>query len=79
MGDQQDELAKLSSSSNHRTVAGATHQSLIDEERDDAASGKAIPDIVGSVDRSQDLMERLSPGPRIDDSSSPRDRIALGA
>ena len=48
-GAQQDDLATLSSSSDHRTVAGATHQSLIDDESDAAASGKAIRDIVSSV------------------------------
>src|SRR4051794_25457818 len=42
----QNDLAKLSSNSFHRTVAGSTHQSLIDDEKDAAASSRAIRDIV---------------------------------
>jgi pimeloyl-ACP methyl ester carboxylesterase len=42
----QDELAKLSSSTVHRIVAGSTHQSLIDDKADAAHSSGAIRDIV---------------------------------
>jgi pimeloyl-ACP methyl ester carboxylesterase len=46
---EQNDLATLSSNSTHRTVAGATHQSLIDDERDAAHSIRAISDVVRAV------------------------------
>jgi pimeloyl-ACP methyl ester carboxylesterase len=46
---QQDDLATLSTNSVHRTVAGATHQSLIDSERYAAQSSRAIRDVVNEV------------------------------
>ena len=46
---QQDDLATLSTHSVHRTVAGATHQSLIDSERYAAQSSRAIRDVVNEV------------------------------
>ena len=49
----QNDLAKLSSNSFHRTVAGSTHQSLIDDEKDAAASSRAIRDIVVAVRNEQ--------------------------
>jgi len=48
-GAQQDDLASLSSSSDHRTVAGATHASLVDDQHDAAQSSEAIREVVGSV------------------------------
>ena len=45
----QDELATLSSNSVHRTIAEATHQSLIDDSNDAAESSRAIRDIVDAV------------------------------
>jgi pimeloyl-ACP methyl ester carboxylesterase len=45
----QNDLAALSTHSFHRTVAGSTHQSLIDEEQDAAASSRAIRDVVVAV------------------------------
>jgi len=45
----QNDLATLSSDSFHRTVAGSTHQSLIDDQKDAAASSRAIRDIVIAV------------------------------
>jgi hypothetical protein len=45
----QDDLAALSSTAFHRTVAGATHGSLIDDEQDSAASSGAIRDVVLAV------------------------------
>jgi pimeloyl-ACP methyl ester carboxylesterase len=48
---EQNDLAALSSNSIHRTIAGATHQSLIDAEPDAAASGRAIRDVVTAVQR----------------------------
>jgi pimeloyl-ACP methyl ester carboxylesterase len=42
----QDELAKLSSDSVHRIVAGSTHTSLIDDAHDAARSSRAITDVV---------------------------------
>jgi pimeloyl-ACP methyl ester carboxylesterase len=45
----QNDLARLSTDSFHRTVAGSTHQSLIDDASDAAASSRAIRDIVAAV------------------------------
>jgi pimeloyl-ACP methyl ester carboxylesterase len=47
--DQQDDLATLSSNSVHHTVAGATHQSLVDDRSDAAQSSRAVRDIVTAV------------------------------
>ena len=52
-GAHQNDLAKLSGNSFHRTVAGSTHQSLIDDEKDAAASSRAIRDIVVAVRNEQ--------------------------
>ena len=46
---EQNDLATLSSNSVHRTVAGATHQSLIDDKSDAAQSSRAIRDVVNAV------------------------------
>jgi pimeloyl-ACP methyl ester carboxylesterase len=45
----QDELATLSTHSVHRVVDGATHNSLIVDEEDAAATTQAILDVVSSV------------------------------
>ena len=45
----QNDLATLSSHSFHRTVAGSTHQSLIDDPKHAAASSRAIRDVVVAV------------------------------
>jgi hypothetical protein len=42
----QADLAALSSTSDHRTIAGATHASLIDDETPARRSSQAIRDIV---------------------------------
>jgi hypothetical protein len=44
-------VARLSSNSVHRTVAGATHQSLIDGKSDAIQSSRAIGDVVGAVQK----------------------------
>jgi len=49
--EHQNELAGLSSQSFHRTIAGSTHQSLIDDARHAAASSRAIRDIVVAIRR----------------------------
>lgn len=49
----QNDLATLSTRSFHRTVAGSTHQSLIDDPQDAAASSRAIRDIVIAVRNKQ--------------------------
>jgi pimeloyl-ACP methyl ester carboxylesterase len=49
---EQNDLAKLSTDSIHRTVARATHQSLIDDKRYAAQSSRAINDVVKAVQRS---------------------------
>lgn len=49
---EQSDLAKLSTDSTHRTVARATHQSLIDDKRYAAQSSRAINDVVKAVQRS---------------------------
>jgi pimeloyl-ACP methyl ester carboxylesterase len=46
---QQRKLARLSSHVFHRTVAGSTHGSLIDDPQDAAASSRAIRDVVVAV------------------------------
>ena len=45
----QNHLATLSTDSVHRVVAGATHASLIAEQRDAAATTRAVLDVVSSV------------------------------
>jgi hypothetical protein len=46
---EQNGLAKLSSISVHRTVAGATHTSLIENDNDARQSSRAIADVVTAV------------------------------
>jgi pimeloyl-ACP methyl ester carboxylesterase len=46
---EQNDLATLSRNSVHPTVAGATHQSLIDDKSDAAQSSQAIGDVVRAV------------------------------
>jgi pimeloyl-ACP methyl ester carboxylesterase len=45
----QNHLATLSTNSVHRVIAGATHQSLVGEQRDAAAATRAVLDVVSSV------------------------------
>jgi pimeloyl-ACP methyl ester carboxylesterase len=45
----QDRLARLSTNSVHRIIDGATHESLISNEEDAAATTQAILDVVASV------------------------------
>lgn len=47
--EHQNDLAALSSHSFHRTIAGSTHQSLIDDPNHAAASSRAIRDVVIAV------------------------------
>jgi pimeloyl-ACP methyl ester carboxylesterase len=49
----QNELAALSSHRFHRTIAGATHQSLVDDPKHAAASSRAIRDVVVAVRNSE--------------------------
>ena len=46
---EQNDLATLSSHTVHRTIAGSTHQSLIDDKRYAAQSSRAISDVVTAV------------------------------
>lgn len=46
---EQDDLARLSSRSSHRTVAGSTHESLVLDPDDARASSRAIADVVLQV------------------------------
>jgi pimeloyl-ACP methyl ester carboxylesterase len=48
---QQNDLARLSTNSVHRTIAGATHASLINDQVDAAQSSRAIREIVKAVQR----------------------------
>src|SRR3954454_3370915 len=48
---QQNDLARLSTDSVHRTIPGATHASLIDDKTDAAQSSRAIRDVVKAVQR----------------------------
>jgi pimeloyl-ACP methyl ester carboxylesterase len=45
----QDDLATLSTNSVHRVVPNATHDSLLDDRADAAASSRAIRDVIQSV------------------------------
>ena len=45
----QNNMATLSTNSVHRVIDGATHQSLIADEEDSAATTQAILDVVSSV------------------------------
>ena len=45
----QNHLATLSTNSVHRVIAGATHASLVDEQRDAAATTEAVLDVASSV------------------------------
>jgi hypothetical protein len=49
-------MARLSTNSVHRVIDGATHQTLIADEEDAAATTQAILDVVSSV---------RSPGPLV--------------
>jgi pimeloyl-ACP methyl ester carboxylesterase len=46
---QQNDLARLSTDSVHRTIPGATHASLINDHVDAAQSSRAIRDVVTAV------------------------------
>src|SRR3954468_19576965 len=48
---QQNDLARLSTSSVHRNIPGATHASLINDHVDAAQSSRAIRDVVKAVQR----------------------------
>lgn len=48
---QQNDLATLSPDSVHRTIPGATHASLINDQVDAAQSSRAIRDVVKAVQR----------------------------
>jgi hypothetical protein len=47
--EHQNELAGLSSQGFHRTIAGSTHQSLVDDPQHAAASSRAIRDVVIAI------------------------------
>jgi alpha-beta hydrolase superfamily lysophospholipase len=53
----QTRMARLSTNSVHRVIAGATHEDLIGNEQDAAATTQAILDVVASV-RSQGRLVR---------------------
>ena len=53
----QDELAALSSDSVHRVVDGATHESLLNDQRDAQVSSMAILEVVEAVRNGQPLMQ----------------------
>jgi pimeloyl-ACP methyl ester carboxylesterase len=53
----QNRLATLSSNSAHRTIAGASHEALVGEQKYAAATSQAILDVVASV-RSQQPLAR---------------------
>ena len=53
----QDELAALSSDSVHRVVEGATHESLLYDQRDAQVTSIAILEVVEAVRNGQPLMQ----------------------
>jgi hypothetical protein len=52
----QNRLARLSTNSVHRIVDGATHQDLIANQEDAAATTQAILDVVASVESQRRLV-----------------------
>jgi pimeloyl-ACP methyl ester carboxylesterase len=54
--EMQEELAALSSNSVHRTVEGATHESLLYERRDARVTSAAILEVVEAVGNDQPLI-----------------------
>ena len=50
-------MARLSTNSVHRVIAGAAHEDLIANEEDAAATTQAILDVVASV-RTREPLER---------------------
>ena len=52
----QNHLATLSTNSVHRVIAGATHASLVSEQRDAAATTQAVLDVVSSVRSGEPLV-----------------------
>ena len=52
-----DDLTALSTNSTHRLVEGATHESLLLEQHDAAATTQAILDVVSSV-RTREPLDR---------------------
>jgi hypothetical protein len=56
LGEQAD-LARLSRNVLHRQIAGSTHTSLIDDQRDAAQSSRAIRQVVIAVRTSRPLSE----------------------
>jgi hypothetical protein len=42
-------MARLSTNSEHRVIAGASHEDLVGDEEDAAATTQAILDVVASV------------------------------
>jgi pimeloyl-ACP methyl ester carboxylesterase len=53
----QDELAALSSDSVHRVVEGATHESLLKDQRDAQVTSMAVLEVVEAVRNGQPLMQ----------------------
>jgi pimeloyl-ACP methyl ester carboxylesterase len=53
----QDELAALSSDSVHRVVEGATHESLLNDQRDAQATSMAVLEVVEAVRNGQPLTQ----------------------
>ena len=53
----QEELAALSSDSVHRVVEGATHESLLNDQRDAQVSSMSILEVVEAVRNGQPLMQ----------------------
>jgi hypothetical protein len=53
----QDHLARLSTNSVHRVIAGASHEDLVANQEDAAATTQAILEVVASV-RSQVALVR---------------------
>jgi hypothetical protein len=52
----QNQLARLSTNSVHRIIAGATHEDLITDQEDAAATTQAILDVVSAVRNPESLV-----------------------
>jgi pimeloyl-ACP methyl ester carboxylesterase len=60
--DQQNDLARLSTNSTHRTISSATHASLIEDRTDAAQSSQTIVDVVKAARWSR---QKFRVGPRL--------------
>ena len=59
--EKQDDLATLSTNSVHRTIDGATHLDLVEDQEKAAATSQAIHDVVVSIRSAPHCRDRPAP------------------